>query len=80
MTAVTSSSSSCSCGSGDNFAFFAELCFVFALKTFAGTSCGTLGSVAQPRFGRQLVCNHFALLFYDFSKLIPGIYFAFLVE
>ena len=51
MTAVTSSSCSC-CGSGDNFAFFAELCFVFALKTFAGTSCGTqnVRSVAQPFF------------------------------
>ena len=86
MTAVTSSSSCCcsSCGSGDNFALprnTLDILFCFysisgnVLKTFAGTSCGTLRHAAQPFFlqihaiwlitnshlGRQLVCNNFAL-------------------
>ena len=95
MTAVTSSSSSCSCGSGDNFALprnTLDILFCFysisgnVLKTFAGTSCGTLRHAAQPFFlqihaiwlitnshlGRQLVCNHFALFCYFGPAPAPG--------
>ena len=49
--------SSSSSSAGYEFTFFVELCF--ALKTFLQNFAHA--GVAQPCFGRQLVCNQFAL-------------------